>query len=115
MKFQTVRRHALAMEAVTEAPHHDFGSFRVRGKIFATVPPGETLLHVFVGEEDRERTLALHPGCTEKLLWGRKAVGLRIDLGLAPAPLVKQLLDQAYATRVAKDAGPKPARKAATR
>ena len=66
MKFQTVRRHALAMEAVTEEPHHDFGSFRVRGRIFATVPPGETLLHVFVGEEDRERTLALHPGCTAK-------------------------------------------------
>jgi hypothetical protein len=115
MKFQTVRRHAMAMDAVTEAPHHDFGSFRVRGKIFATVPPGERFLHVFVGEDDRERALALEPGCIEKLLWGGKVVGLRIALAEAPAPLVKQLLTQAYATRVAKDAGPKPARKAAAR
>ena len=114
MKFQTVRRHALAMEAVTEEPHHDFGSFRVRGKIFATAPPGEQVLHVFVGEEDRERALALEPVCTQKLLWGGKVVGLRIALADAPAPLVRQLLNRAYDTRVAKDAGPKAARKAAT-
>ena len=42
----------MSLEAVTEEPHHDYSSFRVRGKIFVTVPPDEEVVHVFVGEED---------------------------------------------------------------
>jgi hypothetical protein len=34
---------------------------RVRVKIFITVPPAEEVIHVFVGEEDRELALALYP------------------------------------------------------
>jgi hypothetical protein len=32
------RRMALALPESTEADHHGFPSFRVRGKIFATLP-----------------------------------------------------------------------------
>ena len=39
MKLATIRTHALSLEAVTEEPHHTYSSFRVRGKIFATLPP----------------------------------------------------------------------------
>lgn len=39
MKLDDVRTHALSLEAVTEAPHHTYSSFRVRDKIFVTVPP----------------------------------------------------------------------------
>ena len=69
MKIASVRKHALSLEAVTEEPHHDYSSFRVRGKIFVTVPPAEDFIHVFVGDEDRERALALYPDCVQKLLW----------------------------------------------
>ena len=85
MKFQTVRRHALAMEAVTEEPHHDFGSFRVRGKIFAMVkrgdgreslwckaPPGSQAILV---EADAERFFV--PPYVGHKGW----VGMRIDDG----------------------------------
>ena len=41
MKLQAVRKHAMSLEAVTEEPHHTYSSFRVRGKIFVTVPPDE--------------------------------------------------------------------------
>jgi len=34
-----VRQFALAMPEASEAPHFDMTSFRVRGKIFATMPP----------------------------------------------------------------------------
>jgi hypothetical protein len=36
MKIDTVRKYALSLEAVTEEPHHNYSSFRVRSKIFVT-------------------------------------------------------------------------------
>ena len=96
----------MSLEAVTEEPHHDYSSFRVRGKIFVTVPPTEEVVHVFVGEEDREPALALYPNFIEKLLWGGKVVGLRIELASANPTAVKTLISKAYEARVGKDAGP---------
>ena len=112
MKINAVRAHALSLETVTEEPHHHFSSFRVRGKIFVTVPPDEEFIHVFVGEEDRETALALYPNFLEKLLWGSKVLGLRVHLQAATPNAVKSLIDKAYATRVLKDAGPKVQRPA---
>jgi hypothetical protein len=111
MKLATLRTHALSLDAVTEEPHHTYSSFRVRGKIFVTIPPEETHLHVFVGEEDREQALAMYPDAVEKLFWGSKVLGLRVDLAKATPAVVKALVDKAYETRVNKDAGPKRARK----
>lgn len=111
MKLATIRTHALSLDAVTEEPHHTYSSFRVRGKIFVTIPPEETHLHVFVGEEDREQALAMYPDFTEKLFWGSKVLGLRVDLAKATPSVVKGLVDTAYTTRVRKDAGPARTRK----
>ena len=112
MKINAVRTHALSLEAVTEEPHHHFSSFRVRGKIFVTVPPDEEFIHIFVGEEDRETALALYPNFLEKLLWGSKVLGLRLHLQSATPSTVKSLIDKSYATRVLKDAGLKVRRPA---
>jgi hypothetical protein len=38
---QTVRGLALALPGATERPHFDRPSFRVRTRIFATLPPGD--------------------------------------------------------------------------
>ena len=107
MKIESVRKYALSLEAVTEEPHHNYSSFRVRGKIFVTVPPEEDFIHVFVGEEDRQQALALYPEFIEKLLWGAKVLGLRLALQSAAPSVVKSLVSKAYETRVQKDAGPK--------
>ena len=105
MKLDTVRTAALALPDTTEEPHHHFGSFRVRGRIFITMPPGDGHIHVFLSEQDRELALAAYPAFTEKLLWGGKVVGLRITLAQAPATPVKALVRQAYAHQSAKSAG----------
>lgn len=69
MKLATLRKFALSLPEVTEEPHHDFGSFRVRGKIFVTVPPGEEFIHVFAPEPVREQALgALLLVCREASL-----------------------------------------------
>ena len=102
MKADRVRGFALSLPEVVEAPHFDFASFRIGGKIFATIPPDGVHLHVFVGEEQRETALALHPESVEKLFWGRKACGLRITLGKAQPAMVEALLRQAWAQRAPK-------------
>jgi len=102
MKLSAVRTFALSLPDVAEAPHHHFGSFRVGGRIFVTMPPGETHLHVFVGEAQREQALALYPQFAEKLMWGGKVAGLRITLADADPTLVKGLVRQAWAHQAAK-------------
>ena len=97
----------MSLEAVTEEPHHNYSSFRVRGKIFVTIPPEEDFIHVFVGEEDRQQALALYPESIEKLVWGTKVLGLRVALATAKPTVVKSLLCKAYETRVKKDASAK--------
>ncbi|MFC4525145.1 MmcQ/YjbR family DNA-binding protein [Dyella halodurans] len=110
MKIDAVRKHAMALEAVTEEPHHQSSSFRVRGRIFVTIPPPDDVIHVFIGEEDRETALALYPGFLDKLFWGGKVVGLRVTLAAANPVAVKALVNKAYETRVRKDGGPRAAR-----
>ena len=113
MKFALIHQFALALPEVTEAPHHHFSSFRVRGNIFVTIPPEQDALHVFVGEEERERALALYPEFAEKLLWGGKVVGLRLVLekvcGKAAGQAVQALVRAAWFHKAPKPLQTPPA------
>jgi hypothetical protein len=102
VKLAEVRRYALSLPEVTEEPHFELTSFRVRGKIFATAPPGTEQLRIFVGEVERERALALHPGFIEKLFWGKKVAGLAVDLARAKPAVVKDLLHRAWTAKAPK-------------
>jgi hypothetical protein len=110
MQLSQVRKQALALEEVTEAPHHGYSSFRARGKIFITIPPDGEHIHVFVPVELQDEMVALYPDFAEKLFWGSKALGLRVHLPLAVPAVVRSLVTAAYEARVAKDAGPKTLR-----
>ncbi|MBL8331140.1 MAG: YdeI/OmpD-associated family protein [Rubrivivax sp.] len=96
MNMTQVRRFAMSLPGVTEEPHHHFGSFRVTGRIFVTVPPEQTHLHLFVPEAVREQALAAWPAVAEKLLWGGKVVGMRVVLNGADAALVKGWIREAW-------------------
>ena len=96
MRIDAARKFALSLPEAAEAPHFDYSSFRVRGKIFATVPPDGLHLHIFVGDEDREPALELHGEFAEKLVWGGKVVGLRLSLPKADPEVVKTLLRRAW-------------------
>ncbi len=102
MTLDDARKLALSLPSANEEPHHHYTSFRVRGKIFATAPPVEKHLHVFVDEDRRELAIAMFPDAYEPLTWGKKTVGIRIHLPAADAGDVEDLLRSAWALKAPK-------------
>ena len=100
--LEQARRFALSLPEATEQPHFDMSSFRVRGKIFATVPPDEAHLHVFVDEPEIAASVAENRAAFEPLRWGERVRGLRIDLGLAPEYRVAELLEESWRRKAPK-------------
>lgn len=92
----TVRRVALTLPEVVEAPHHDMTSFRVAGKIFATMPPEGGRVHVFLDEEQIEASCAEFPEAVEELWWGTRRRGCRVVLSRATTALLRQLLTESW-------------------
>ena len=105
MKFSTARTFAMSLADVSEEPHHDYASFRVKGKIFVTVPPGEEFIHVFIPDEKRDEALELYGSFASRLLWGGKVVGVRLNLANADAAAVKKLVRDAWACKAPKGKG----------
>ena len=102
MKIADVRRFALSLPEATEEPHFDYSSFRVKGKIFATVPPEEKHLHVFVDGALLDVLPAARPKAYEKLFWGKRVTYLRVTLAAAKAKDVEELLRSAWRRRAPK-------------
>ena len=91
-----VRKLALAFPEAIEQPHHDMTSFRVRGKIFATVPPEGGLLYVFLPEGEVASYCAEFPLAVEELWWGKKLSGCRVVLRHADRALVREMLAESW-------------------
>lgn len=102
MKLADARDYALSLPDANEEPHFKYNSFRVHGKIFATVPPDEDFLHVFVDEQRRELATAMFPDAYEKLWWGKKVTGIKVLLSKADALDVKDLLFEAWKQKAPK-------------
>jgi hypothetical protein len=102
MNIGDVRRIAMSLPEVSEEPHFEFTSFRVRGKIFATAPPSGEHVHVFVADGERDPAIAVEPQFLEKLFWGGKVRGLRVVLRKAKPRVVAELLRQAWKHKAPK-------------
>jgi hypothetical protein len=89
------RKMALALPETTEEPHHDLSSWRVRGKIFATVPDDDHI-RVMVAQEEIRAAVAEHPDFCAELYWGARLACLVVDLGAAPPEIVGELLNDAW-------------------
>lgn len=96
MNVRDVRRFALSLPEVSEEPHFHLTSFRVKGKIFATMPPDGSYLNVFVGDTEREVMTAVDPQVFGALRWGKQIAGLQVRLPAAKGADVKELLRAAW-------------------
>jgi hypothetical protein len=101
VKLADARKIALSLPETTEEPHFDISSFRVRKKIFATVPSND-VVRVFVEEELRDLMVGVDPKAYEKVWWGKKVVGLAITLSAAKKKDVEMLLREAWLRKAPK-------------
>lgn len=104
MRLDTARRFALSLPETTEEPHFDMSSFRVKGKIFATVPPDGKRLHIFVDPHEAEALIDEDPTAYEAIRWGKqdKTDWLRVHLAAAERAQVCELLEDAWRAKAPK-------------
>lgn len=102
MKLADAREFALSLPSTTEEPHFEMTSWRVNHQIFATIPPEGDRLHIFVDEGETMACVQLDPIVYEELWWGKKLVGVRVNLKKAKRMQVAELLEEAWRRRAPK-------------
>jgi hypothetical protein len=95
------RRLALALPEAVEQDHHGRPSFRVAGKIFATLWDEE---HMNVMLDEGGILTAVHhdPKTYEEVWWGKKLSAVRVKLPRADSNALAELLNEAWELRAPK-------------
>ncbi len=101
MNLSKARRLALSLPDATQEDHHGRPSFRVRGRIFATVPDQEHL-NIFIEPMDVEGVVRLGPDVFAPVMWGKEVKGVRVHLPRASSGMVRDLLTAAWRTMAPK-------------
>ena len=101
MDLQGVRKRALALPETVEQDHFGNPSFRVRGKIFATVPDANHV-NVMIDPFDADAAVRSEPESCEELLWGKEVRGVRVSLPNASPAMVGELLRVAWKRKAPK-------------
>ncbi|MBO0841392.1 MAG: MmcQ/YjbR family DNA-binding protein [Sciscionella sp.] len=95
------RALALSLPEAVEQDHHGFPSFRVTGKIFATMPDAEHL-NVMIAADDVDVAVAENAESCEQLRWGARIAGVRVTLSAADEDTVRELLTDAWRRKAPK-------------
>jgi hypothetical protein len=99
---EQARRLALELPEAVEQDHHGRPSFRVARRIFATLWD-ERHMNVMLDEPGIRTAVADHPRECSEVWWGKRLAATRVDLEVADAALLKELLEDAWE---GKRAGP---------
>jgi hypothetical protein len=89
------RKLALARPEAIEQDHHGRPSFRVAGKIFATLWD-ESHMNVMLDEPGILTAVQGHPDSCAEVWWGKRLAAVRVSLDSAEAGLVGDLLADAW-------------------
>lgn len=95
MVVMDARTYALSLPGAEEQVHHGMASFRVRGKIFATVPDAEHI-RVMAGEAEILAAVATDSTSCEELYWGRRLACVVVDVRTVLPDLLRSLLTEAW-------------------
>jgi hypothetical protein len=90
-----LRRIALALPEAVEQDHHGRPSFRVKGKIFATIWDAEHT-NVMLDEDGIRTAVHLHPDVCQEQWWGSRLAAVRVDLRRANKGLMSELYADAW-------------------
>jgi hypothetical protein len=86
---------ALALPEAVQADHHGRPSFRVHGKIYATLPDA-THMNVMLDEPGILTAVQSHPGACAERWWGKRLAAVTVDLDQASPDLLAELLADAW-------------------
>jgi hypothetical protein len=95
---EEARGIALALPETLEQDHHGRPSFRVGGKILATLWDAEHM-NVMLDEGGIMTAVQAHPAVCEEVYWGKRLAAVRVDLAHADAKLLRSLLEDAWETK----------------
>jgi hypothetical protein len=101
MTVDQVRKLAMAFPETVEQEHWGNPSFRVRGRIFATVPD-DGHVNVMIDPFDAESAVADAPESCQVLLWGKQLSGVRVSLRQAAPQMVEAVLEGAWRRKAPK-------------
>ncbi len=92
---ESARQLALSLPEATEQDHHGRPSFRVAGKIFATLWDADHM-NVMLDEPGILTAVEAHPDICAEVWWGKRLAAVRVTLSAAQAPLLRSLLEDAW-------------------
>jgi hypothetical protein len=98
---EQMRQLALALPEVAQQDHHGRPSFRVAGRIFATLWD-ETHVNVMLDESGIRTAVQDKPAVCEEFWWGRKLRAVHVDLARADEALARELLADAWEQKAPK-------------
>jgi hypothetical protein len=92
------RRLALSLPEAVEQDHHGRPSFRLAGKIFATLWDEEHM-NVMLDEPGIRTAVEAYPAICAEVWWGKRLAAVRVDLRAADGELLADLLADAWERR----------------
>jgi hypothetical protein len=101
MDVKAARKIALSLPGATEGDHFGRPSFRVRGRIFTTVPDPRHL-NVFVEPLEVDGVVQLDPETFAPVMWGKEVRGAQVNLPLASPDMVRDLMTAAWRRKAPK-------------
>jgi hypothetical protein len=93
-----IRRIALGLPEAVELDHHGRPSFRVGGKIFATLWD-EGHMNVMLDEPGILTAVQAHPRVCAEFRWGKRLAAVQVDLAVADEALAADLLADGWERR----------------
>lgn len=104
LSVDQARRLALQLPEAVEKDHHGRPSFRVGGRIFATLWDQDHM-NVMVDEPSILTAVQEHPEICEQVWWGKRLAAVRVDLRRVSKGLLQELLEDAWERGRAKTGG----------
>ena len=95
MHSEDARRLALELPEATEQDHHGRPSFRVTGKIFATLWDEEHM-NVMLDQPGILTAVQARPDCCAERWWGKRLAAVQVDLDRADPSLLEEMLRDAW-------------------
>jgi hypothetical protein len=93
--FAAVRALAMSLPEVTEQDHHGMNSFRVRNKIFATVPD-PAHIRIMVDEPEILAAVAEDETSCAPYSWGKRLACVVVSIDTVGPDLLRELLTEAW-------------------